>query len=129
MPITITTTATYMDIAEDVANQLKSVGIKIEIDLMPPSAFKSAVADSKLLIFRKSWICDYPDPENFMSLFYSKNFSPAGVNYSHFTNSEFDHFYERCLVEQNDSIRSELFLKWIRLLLRSRQLFHFIMIK
>ena len=111
MPITITTTATYMDIAEDVANQLKSVGIKIEIDLMPPSAFKSAVADSKLMIFRKSWICDYPDPENFMSLFYSKNFSPAGVNYSHFTNSEFDRFYERCLVEQNDSIRSELFLK------------------
>lgn len=109
--ITLTTTATYMDIAEDVASQLKEIGIPIEIDVMPPTAFKSAVADSKLLMFRKSWICDYPDPENFMSIFYSKHFSPSGPNYTHFQHSEFDRYYEKCLVEQNDSLRSELFLR------------------
>jgi oligopeptide transport system substrate-binding protein len=110
-PITLTTTSSYLDIAEDVANQLKDVGIIAQVDVMPPTAFKSAVAESKIMMFRKSWICDYPDPENFMSLFYSKHFSPSGANYTHFHHSEFDRYYERCLVEQNDSIRSELFLR------------------
>jgi peptide/nickel transport system substrate-binding protein len=109
--IQLTTTASYLDIAEDVASQLNEIGIKVEVDIMPPTAFKTAVAEGKLNVFRKSWICDYPDPENFMTLFYSKHYSPAGANYTHFHNSEFDRYYERCLVEQNDSLRSELFLR------------------
>jgi peptide/nickel transport system substrate-binding protein len=109
--ITITTTPTYHDIAEDVVSQLGEVGIPAEVEIMPATAFQSAVADNKLLFFRKSWICDYPDPENFMALFYSKNYSPEGPNYTHFHNSEFDRFYEHCLVEQNDSIRSDLFFR------------------
>ncbi len=115
-PITLTTTASYLDIAEDVASQLNQIGIKVEVDIMPPTAFKTAVAEGKLLIFRKSWICDYPDPENFMTLFYSKHYSPAGANYTHFHHSEFDRYYEKCLVEQNDSIRSELFLRMDQIL-------------
>ena len=114
--ITITTTSSYVDIAEDVASQLKEIGINAEVDIMPPTAFKSAVADNKLLMFRKSWICDYPDPENFMSVFYSKHYSPSGSNYTHFHHSEFDRYYERSLVEQNDSIRSELFLRMDQIL-------------
>jgi peptide/nickel transport system substrate-binding protein len=115
-PIKLTTTATYLDIAEDVISQLKDIGIPVEVDIMPPTAFKSAVAEGKLLMFRKSWICDYPDAENFMSLFYSKHYSPAGVNYTHFHHSEFDRYYEKCLVEQNDSARSELFLRMDQIL-------------
>lgn len=114
--IKLTTTASYLDIAEDVSNQLNEIGIKVEVDIMPPTAFKSAVADGKLNVFRKSWICDYPDPENFMTLFYSKHYSPSGANYTHFHHSEFDRYYERCLVEQNDSLRSELFLRMDQIL-------------
>ncbi|CAN5153407.1 ABC transporter substrate-binding protein [soil metagenome] len=116
-PIKLTTTSSYLDIAEDVASQLNQVGIKAEIDIMPPTAFKTAVAEGKLLVFRKSWICDYPDPENFMSIFYSKHYSPEGANYTHFHHSEFDRYYERCLVEQNDSARSELFLRMDQILI------------
>ncbi|MEO5642158.1 MAG: ABC transporter substrate-binding protein [Bacteroidia bacterium] len=114
--IKLTTTASYLDIAEDVSNQLNEIGIKVEVDIMPPTAFKTAVAEGKLNVFRKSWICDYPDPENFMTLFYSKHYSPSGSNYTHFHHSEFDRYYERCLVEQNDSLRSELFLRMDQIL-------------
>jgi oligopeptide transport system substrate-binding protein len=114
--IKLTTTASYLDIAEDVSSQLNEIGIKVEVDIMPAAAFKTAVADGKLLVFRKSWICDYPDPENFMALFYSKHYSPQGANYTHFHHSEFDRYYEKCLVEQNDSARSELFLRMDQIL-------------
>lgn len=110
-PIRLTTTSSYLDIAEDVAHQLNLAGIPAEVEVMLPDAFQHATAEGKLGFFRKSWICDYPDPENFMSLFYSKHFSPDGPNYTHFHHSEFDRYYERCLVEQNDSIRSDLFLR------------------
>ncbi|MBI3509721.1 MAG: ABC transporter substrate-binding protein [Bacteroidetes bacterium] len=108
-PITLSTTGTYQDIAEDVVHQLNEIGIPAVIEVLPPATFQSAVAENKLLFFRKSWICDYPDPENFMSIFYSKNYSPAGANYTHFHNTEFDRLYEKCLTEQNDSIRADLF--------------------
>jgi oligopeptide transport system substrate-binding protein len=32
-----------------------------------------------------------------MSVFYSKNFSPNGPNYTHFSNAQFDALYEQCL--------------------------------
>ena len=63
------------------------------------------VATSKLSFFRGSWIADYPDAENYLSLFYSKNFSPNGPNYTHFINSSFDSLYDISLSEVNDSIR------------------------
>jgi peptide/nickel transport system substrate-binding protein len=51
------------------------------------------------LFFRGSWIADYPDAENYLSLFYSKNFCPDGPNYTHFSNEEFDSLYEASLSE------------------------------
>ena len=63
------------------------------------------VATSKLSFFRASWIADYPDAENYLSLFYSKNHSPNGPNYTHFNNKEFDYLYEKSLSVSNDSLR------------------------
>lgn len=40
------------------------------------------------------WIADYPDPENFFLLFYSKNMRP-GPNISGYTNPDFDKLYEQ----------------------------------
>lgn len=114
--IKLTTTASYLDIADDIHNQLAQVNILCEIEILQPAMFKSAVADGKLNFFRKSWIGDYPDPENFMALFYSKNFSPNGTNYFHFSNATFDGLYERCLTEQSDTARQRLFLQMDQLI-------------
>ena len=63
------------------------------------------VATSKLNFFRGSWIADYPDAENYLSLFYSKNFCPNGPNYTHFKNEAFDELYEKSLSETNIETR------------------------
>jgi peptide/nickel transport system substrate-binding protein len=70
-----------------------------------------------LSFFRGSWIADYPDAENYLSLFYSKNFSPNGPNYTHFKNSEFDNLYENSLFQINDSIRFALYNKMDEIIL------------
>ena len=66
--------------------------------------------------FKKSWICDYPDPENFMFLFYSLNFSPVGQNYFHFKNSRFDELFELSQKEKNKKIRMKLFNEMERII-------------
>ena len=87
--IKLSTTSSYLDLCEYIQNELAKLGLDISIDVNPPSTHRQMVATSKLSFFRGSWIADYPDAENYLSLFYSKNFSPNGPNYTHFVNSSF----------------------------------------
>ena len=103
--ISLATTEQYLELAEYIQSQLAEFGIKIKIDVQKSSVLSDAIANSKLAFFRKSWVCDYPDEENFLSLFYSKNWSPKGFNYTHFSNPQFDILYEKSQSELNDSIR------------------------
>ena len=95
----LTTSSNYLDFCEFIQKELEKLGIEIIIDVIPGSALKQAKANGKLDFFRASWIADYPDAENYLSLFYSKNFAPNGPNYTHFSNNEFDKIYEKSLRE------------------------------
>jgi peptide/nickel transport system substrate-binding protein len=115
--IKLSIAASYADIADEIVHQLNEIGIPAEVELMDAGALTTEVAEGRIMAFRKSWIGDYPDPENFMSLFYSKHWSPAGVNYTHFTSTEYDRLYEKCLTEQSDSVRADLFLRMEQILI------------
>ena len=82
--ITLSTTSSYLDLCEYIQSSMKDIGLNIKIDVNPPSTHRQLVATSKLSFFRGSWIADYPDAENYLSLFYSENFTPRGPNYTHF---------------------------------------------
>jgi len=103
--IILYTTANYVDLCEFIQHQLSEIGISVKVDLTPAVTHRELVARSKLNFFRKSWIADYPDGENYLALFYSKNFAPNGPNYTHFKNKEYDNLYEIAQSETNDSIR------------------------
>ena len=75
------------------------------------------MAKGEAPFFRGSWIADYPDAENYLSLFYSKNHSPDGPNYTHYTNPQFDMLFEQARKEVNDSLRYKLYLKMNRLVM------------
>ena len=55
--------------------------------------------------------------ENYLALFYSKNFCPQGPNYTHFSNEEFDGLYELAIQEVNDSSRFLLYQQMDQLIL------------
>lgn len=107
--IVLSTTSSYLDLCEYIQNALSEIGLNIKIEVNPPSTHRQMVATSKLLFFRGSWIADYADAENYLALFYSKNFCPNGPNYTHFANEKFDDLYERASKETNDSVRYLLY--------------------
>lgn len=62
------------------------------------------------------WGADYPDPENFFFLFYSKNVPPAGKNISRYKNPEFDKLFEQMATMENTPERLQLVHTMTRML-------------
>ncbi|MBK9530580.1 MAG: ABC transporter substrate-binding protein [Chitinophagaceae bacterium] len=105
----------YGDLGTYIANELLQIGITIEVDVMQKSLLMEHTAKSQAPFFRGSWIADYPDAENYLSVFYSKN--PAPPNYTRYKNAEFDVLYEKALSQKNDSLRYELYRQMDRIII------------
>ena len=91
--IRLATDVNYLDICEYLQRAYQNIGIDVTIELMPTATLRQAKSSGNLEAFRASWIADYPDAENYLSLFYSENFSPKGPNYTHFSQAKFDKIY------------------------------------
>ena len=85
------TLGTKPDMA-DLAGALQHIwaghGIDVAVDIAPSSIDAERVARSQVPMFRKSWLADYPDAENFLSLFMPDRWCPNGPNYTHYANAE-----------------------------------------
>ena len=103
--ITIVSDSQYLDILEFVQSELEKIGVQVQIEITPPSILRQGKATGKFDAFRASWIADYPHVENYFSLFYSKNHTPKGPNYTFFSDRNFDELYE--LIGNKKSISYE----------------------
>ena len=81
------------EMVELMASFYDRVGIDLAARYMTWDAFLTAVNEGRTQMFNLGWIGDYPDPENFLQLFHSKNVSP-GANHSNYINPEFDRAYD-----------------------------------
>ncbi|MDO8897859.1 MAG: ABC transporter substrate-binding protein, partial [Bacteroidales bacterium] len=106
--LTITTTADYVDLIKFVQSQLNSVGFDAQIEVMPSATMREMRAKGQLDFFRASWVADYPDAENYLSLFFSRNKTPGGPNYTHYENKVFDSLYLKVLKETDSKKRFEI---------------------
>ena len=105
--INLQTIPIYADIGSYIARQMEEIGLKVQVDVVQKSLLLELTSNSRTLFFRGSWIADYPDAENYLSVFYSKN--PAPPNYTRYSNKEFDVLFEKAIRETNDSIRYRLY--------------------
>ncbi len=105
--IRLLTIPNYAEFASFVAKELEEIGIRIQVEVVQKSLLLEETAKSQAPFFRASWIADYPDAENYLSVFYSGN--PAPPNYTRYKNPHFDLLYERSLTENNDSVRMDLY--------------------
>lgn len=106
-PLKLLTVPIYSDLAEFIAKQLEEAGIPVQVDVVQKSLLLELTSSSRALFFRGSWIADYPDAENYLSVFYSKN--PAPPNYTRYKNAAFDALFEKALAETNDTVRYKLY--------------------
>ncbi|MDB4926387.1 ABC transporter substrate-binding protein [Mucilaginibacter sp.] len=110
-PITLTTTVAYHNMIEYIQGELDRAGIKTKIEVTQGASLREMVAKNGINFFYGSWIADYPDAENYLSVFYSKNKIPFGPNYTGFNNAEFDHLFEQSYNIKNDGQRFAIYQK------------------
>jgi len=97
------------DLCEFIQQQLSEIGFKVELEIIQSATLREMRNKSELICFRSDWLADYADGENFLALFYSKNFCPGGPNFTHFKNERFDELYELAKSEVNDEKRYQYY--------------------
>ncbi|WP_242085169.1 ABC transporter substrate-binding protein [Aestuariivivens sediminis] len=109
--VTLNTTSNYLSFCEFIQRELQKAGLKINVDVMPEATLRSARSNGKVDLFRSSWIADYLDAENYLSIFYSKNFAPYGSNYFHFKSDLLDSLYNKAFTITHIEERKLLYTK------------------
>lgn len=113
-PIKLLTVAIYSELASFIAKELESVGITVKVEVIQKGLLLEQTAKSEAAFFLGSWIADYPDAENYLSVFYGKN--PAPPNYTRYNNPRFNQLYENSLSVTNDSARNKLYQQMDRMI-------------
>lgn len=121
LELTMDVTATGAEerqMAEYDQRQLEQLGIKVRV---VENTFARMLEKEDQGNFQiasgTGWGADYPDPENFFFLFYSKNFPPAGKNINRYNNPEFDRLFEQMATMENSPERLEIVKKMNAVLL------------
>lgn len=103
------TNENYKDIALYLANEAEKIGVKLKIEVVQSSLLREWMLSGQVDFFRGSWIADYPDAENYLSLFYSRNGAPP--NYTRFKNETFDLLYEKAILAESLEERLEYYIQ------------------
>ncbi|MFT4661171.1 MAG: oligopeptide transport system substrate-binding protein [Patiriisocius sp.] len=99
---------------EAIVRQVKeTINVDLKIKLCSLKEREEAIARGDAKIWRSGWIADYPDPENFLGLFYSGNMdgNATMVNSFNFSNPDFDALFEAAMAEPAAEKRSALLVK------------------
>jgi peptide/nickel transport system substrate-binding protein len=99
----------HNELLQYLQKQWANLGIKVKIEITTQATLQEMVDNGKVNFWRASWIGDYPDAENYLATFYSKNFAPAGPNRSHFKNASFDALYDKAQREADPFKRYEMY--------------------
>ena len=93
--------------ADYLKNQFETIGVRTKIIIREGSTLRQLAREGKILFWDASWLADYPDAENFIALFYSKNKAPKGPNRSRFENKYLDKLYEAIKTSSNSKLITE----------------------
>jgi len=96
-------------LAEYQQRQLEQLGVRIRVIENTFARLMEKEDQGNFQIAASAgWGADYPDAENFLFLFYSRNFPPVGKNAGRYKNEEFDRLFEKVSTMENSPERLEL---------------------
>lgn len=100
--------ATSRQYAEFQKGQIEQLGIQVKVSENLWDRLQDKMINGQFQLVGSGWEADYPDPENFYFLFYSKNIPPQGSNYCRYSNPDFDRTFEKMCTMDNTPERLEL---------------------
>jgi ABC-type transport system substrate-binding protein len=112
----LSTVAERKAVAEYLQKNWADVGVQVQIDINQSATQQELVDNGRAAFFSKSWLGDYPDAENYLSLFYSPNFSPGGPDKTHFKSAAYDALYNQARREQDAARRTALYQEMDRVI-------------
>lgn len=105
--IVLNTIPQYANLGVFIINELEKAGMNVQLNVMQKSLLLQQMAAGDINFFRGSWIADYPDAENYLSVFYGDN--PAPPNYTRYRNKLFDEWYKTAVITPDDGVRIALY--------------------
>lgn len=105
------------NIAISIQEQMKDIGIDFKLEQMLQATLNTQQQQGELAFTRGNWGADYFDPENFLSLFYSKNIVPFGPNKTGYSNPEIDKLYEKSIKLTDFNERREIYNEMERIVI------------
>lgn len=107
------TDTTYRQMGQFVQSALAQIGLSVELELYDWPTFLEKLRNGSHQMFFSGWMADYPDVENFMQLYYSKNI--PWPNSTQYNNPAFDALYEQIAVMADSPRRTALYQQAQRL--------------
>lgn len=90
--------------------QFARIGIELNIRATQYNRFQDKMLTGNAQIFSWGWNADYPDPENFLFMLYSKNGKVRyqGENATNYENPSYDELFELMRKQKNGKLRQKL---------------------
>jgi oligopeptide transport system substrate-binding protein len=103
-------------------NAWKKLGLDVRIEASTYNQFQDKLRNGAHQLFEFGWGADYPDPENFLFLFWSKmgNDAFGGPNAANFADDRFDELFLAMKVEPNGATRLAQLREMVAILERER---------
>ncbi|ARG97211.1 ABC transporter substrate-binding protein [Legionella micdadei] len=98
--------------------QFARIGIDLNLRATQYNRFQDKMRTGNAQIFSWGWNADYPDPENFLFLFYSTNgkVKYGGENAANYKNPRFDRLFDQMKNRNNDPTRQQLIDQMVEIL-------------
>jgi len=100
--------------------QFAKIDIQLVVRATDYNRFQDKMLKGTAQIFQWGWHADYPDPENFLFLLYSKNAKVGnnGENATNYSNPEFDRLFDQMRNMENTAERAELIDQMVEIIRR-----------
>jgi len=101
----------YVRVAEAVQAMIeRELGIGLLVSVLPADQHYALIDNGGALMWRQGWVADYPDPENFLTLFYGRNAVldtalPSPLNTTRYHNARFDSLFQAARVTTDPHAR------------------------
>ena len=96
--------------AEVLASFMERIGIVVRPSVNNWPTLLKKLERKEAQMFLLNWVADYPDPENFLQLFYGPNETP-GANRANYHNADFDRLYEQAARYPDGGYRRALYAR------------------
>lgn len=100
--------------------QFGKLGIQLNVEVVQYSRFQDKLRTGNIQLFLMGWNADYPDPENFLFLFYGPNgkVEHGGENVSNYQNPDYDALF-RQFSETSDAAQRAVYLQQMLTILQN----------